>query len=102
MPEAGDKPQAEGGDGEKPAEGEGEKKPEGEGEGEGEKKPEEEPKKEGILPSFDPYNDLDLAAITGAARLPELLLALSNKYPYFSDLCKAQMLAWEFRYNTPD
>lgn len=54
---------AEGGGEEKAAEGEENKKDDG-----------------GKLPTNDPYGDLDLSGIIGPAKLPELLIAMTNKY----------------------
>jgi len=52
-----------------------------------------------LLPkNFDPYKDLALDALKGLGKLPDLLLALAAKFPYFGDVCKAQMLGWEFKW----
>ena len=41
------------------------------------------------LGSGNLYKDLDLEALGGLSKLPEMLLALGNKYPFFGDVCKA-------------
>lgn len=70
-----------------------------EGKGDENKDGDIESKKLG-LPTFDPYSNVDLSAISGLKKIPELLLALSAKHPYFGDICKAQMLGWEFKIDT--
>ena len=45
---------------------------------------------EDLLPkNFDPYKELALEAMKGLGKLPDLLLALAAKFPYFGDVCKA-------------
>jgi len=41
------------------------------------------------LKAFEPYSGLALDALSGLGKLPDLLLALSVKFPYFGDVCKA-------------
>ena len=53
------------------------------------------------LPTFNPYESLDLAEIKELGKLPELILGMSVKHPYFGDIMKAQMLAWEFKTESP-
>ena len=40
--------------------------------------------------------------MSGFTKLPELLLTLAVKYPFFGDLVKAQLLAYEFRHDRTD
>lgn len=67
----------------------GEKSPEDankkeETEGKSEKK-----KKKKKLPKWDPYEDLDFGPMSGFQKLPELLLTLAAKHPFFGDIVKA-------------
>jgi hypothetical protein len=58
-----------------------------------------------LLPkNFDPYKEVALEALKGLGKLPDLLLTLAAKFPYFGDVCKAQMLGWEFKWldQTPE
>lgn len=41
------------------------------------------------LPTFNPYGDWEASSCAGIAKLPEMLLNLSQKYPYFGDVVKA-------------
>mmetsp|Transcript_24679 Transcript_24679/g.38392 ORF Transcript_24679/g.38392 Transcript_24679/m.38392 type:complete len:393 (-) Transcript_24679:193-1371(-) len=85
------------------AEGEGEKKEEEEammeGGDEGEKEGEEE--KPAAMEKPDHYKD-DSAAYDGWANFPALLLRNCIVNPYFGDLVKANLIAWEFNYGNDE
>ena len=51
-------------------------------------KPEKKKKKK-RLPKWDPYEDLDFKPMSGFTKLPELLLTLAAKHPFFGDIVKA-------------
>ena len=41
------------------------------------------------LPSFNPYESLDLSEMKELGKFPELILGMSVKHPYFGDIMKA-------------
>lgn len=62
----------------------------------------QEKSKKKKLPKWEPYQDLDFEPMSGFNKLPQLLLTLAARYPFFGDIVRAQLLAYEFRHDRTD